>query len=41
MVGDFNVKMDILDMTSGAIFRNDASRGGLKKEMFEKKLMER
>lgn len=37
VVGDFNVKLDRLDMTRGAAFRNDASRGVLKKIMFEKK----
>ena len=40
VVGDFNVKLDRLDMTRGAAFRNDASRGVLKKMMFEKKLID-
>jgi hypothetical protein len=40
VVGDFNVKMDRLDMTRGAIFRSDVSRGVLKKMMLEKGMID-
>lgn len=40
LVGDFNVKMDRLDMTRGAIFRSDVSRGVLRKMMVENNLID-
>jgi exonuclease III len=40
LVGDFNVKMNRLDMSRGAIFRSDVSRGVLRKIMCENSLID-